>query len=219
MGDQAITAAASKSAAEAEIVEDAGDGFGVAERAGANPSLEFVRREGLDGDALVVFGLRGAGAKAARDVDDHAFADEAGRGINVEDFLPAARGVAGFFEELALRAGEWRFAGLHAASDEFPEIVADGMAILANENHVAVVEHGKDDDGAVVHDDVALGADAAGLDDGVVADIEDGAVEDHLAGKNLCASRHGEMISVFWRSEVGSWNEKTKTKASISPFA
>lgn len=173
---------------EAEIVEDGGDGFGVAEFAGANPIFDLARCEGANGDAFVGFGMRRAGAKIARDVNDHAFADEAGGGEEVENFLPAARGVAGFFEEFALRAEERQLARLDASGDEFPKIASHGMAILADEEQTAVVEDGKDDDGAVVDDEVAGGADSAGLDDRVAPDAEDAAAEESLGGDDFGAS-------------------------------
>ena len=132
--------------------------------------------------------MRGAGAKIACDVNDHAFADEAGSGEEVENFLPAARGVAGLFEEFSFRAGERMLAGFDAAGDEFPEIASYGMAILADEEQAAVVEDGKDDDGAVVDDEVARGADAAGLDDRVAANAEDAAAEESFGGNDFGAS-------------------------------
>jgi len=79
-------------------------------------------------------------------------------------------------------------AWLHAAGDEFPEIASHGMAILADKEQAAVVEDGKDDDGAVVDDEVARGADAAGLDDRVAANVENAAAEKSFTGTDFGAS-------------------------------
>ena len=182
-------------AAKAQIIQNGGDGFGVAEFAGPNPHFDLARREGAKRDALVGFGMRGTGAKIARDVHDHAFADEAGSGEKVEDFLPAARCVAGFLEEFAFRAGERLLAWLDATGDEFPQIASHGMTILADKEQATVVEDGKDDDGAVVDDEVARGADAAGLDDGVAANAEDASVEKSFAGKDFGASDGGPPMN------------------------
>ena len=182
----------SELAAETQIIQNGGDGFGVAEFAGANPSFHFARVEGANGDALVGFGMRGAGAKIARDVNDHAFADEAGSGEEVENFLPTSRRVAGFFEKFAFRARKRPLARLDASGDEFPEIPSDGMAILANEQQAAVVENWQDDDGTVVNDDVARGADSSGLDDRVAANVEDASAEENFARYDFCARWHAK---------------------------
>jgi len=174
-------------AAEAQVIQNGGDGFGVAEFAGANPIFDLARREGAKCDAFVGFRMRGASAKIARDVNDHAFADEAGSGKEIENFLPAARRVAGLFEELALGARKRPLAALDASRDEFPQIAADRMAILADEEQAPVVENGKHDDGAVVYDDIARRADAPRLDDRVAANVEDASAEESFAGKDFRA--------------------------------
>jgi len=125
--------------------------------------------------------------KIARDVNHHAFADEPGSGKQVEDFFPAPRGVAGLFEEFALRSRKRLFSELDAPGDEFPQIAADGMAILANEQQAPVVENGQNNDRAVVNDDIARGADSAGLDDRVAANVEDAPVEERFAGNDFRA--------------------------------
>jgi len=173
--------------AEAQIIQNGGDGFGVAEFASANPSFDFARRERPNGNALVVLGMRGAGAKIARDINQHAFADEAGSREEVEDSLPAARRVTRFFEEFAFRARKRLLAAFDASSDEFPQIVADGMAILPNQEQAAIVENGKDDDGAIVHDEVSRGAYAARFDDRVATNVEDAPMEERFAGNKFRA--------------------------------
>jgi len=62
------------------------------------------------------------------------------------------------------------------------------MAILANEQQSPVIENGKNDDGAVVNDDIACGADASGLNDRVAANVEDASVEERFAGNGFRAS-------------------------------
>ncbi len=111
-----------------------------------------------------------------------------GVGKEVENFFPPARGVASLFKEFAFRTGKRTLAELNASSDQFPQIAADGMAILANEQQSAVVENGKNDDGAVVNDDIARRADAPRLDDRVAANVEDAPVEHRLAGNCFRAS-------------------------------
>lgn len=132
--------------------------------------------------------MRGAGAKIARDVNHHSLADEAGSGEEVENFSPAARGVARLFKEFALRSGKRTLARLDASGDEFPQIASNGMAILANEQQTPVIKNGKNNDGAVVHDDIARGADAARLDDRVAANVEDASAEKSFAGNDFRAS-------------------------------
>ena len=105
----------------------------------------------------------------------------------VENFLPAPRGVAGLFKKFALGARERMLARLNASSDEFPQIASDGMAILANEQQAPVVENGQNNDRAVVNDDIARGADSAGLDDRVAANVEDAPVEERFAGNDFRA--------------------------------
>jgi len=175
-------------AAEAQKIQNGGDGFGVAEFACANPILDLTRRERANGDALVRFGMRGTGAKSARNVNYHAFAYEPRSGEEIEDFLPTSRSVAGLFKKFALRAGKRLLARLDASSDEFPQIAADGMAILPNEQQATVVENGKDNDGAVVNDEVARSTDTAWLDDNVAANVENAPVEERLTGNDFRAS-------------------------------
>ena len=132
--------------------------------------------------------MRGAGAKIARDVNHHALADEPGSGKEVENFFPTARRVPGLFKKFAFRARKRLLARLDPSGDQFPQIAADGMTILANEQQSPVVEDGKDDDGAVVHDDIACGADTAGLNDRIAANVEDASVEERFAGNGFRAS-------------------------------
>ena len=77
-----------------------------------------------------------------------------------------------------MAGGDELFAGLDAAGGEFEQELAGGMALLADEQDagvggVGVSVHGEDDDGAVVADDLAGGADAAGLGDLIAGDPED----------------------------------------------
>ena len=66
------------------------------------------------------------------------------------------------------------------------------MPILANQQQAPVVKNGKNDDGAVVNDDIARGSNASGLDDRVTANVEDTPAEERFAGNNFRA-RDGSL--------------------------
>jgi len=131
--------------------------------------------------------MRCAGAKSTRDVNHHPFADKARSGKEIEDFFPTSRSVAGLFDQFAFRARKRLLARLDASGDQFPQIAADRMAILTDEEQATVVEDGKNDDGAVVNDEVASSADAPGLDDRVAANVENAPVEERLTGNDFRA--------------------------------
>ena len=100
-------------------------------------AIRFASDKGknFDCDSLVSFGLGYAGSKPAGQVDGHGFVEETGAYIEMQDSLPLAGGVAGFFEQLAFGGGERRFAIVDASGGQFPHHGLGGMAILALEQN------------------------------------------------------------------------------------
>ncbi len=97
-------------------------------------------------------------------------------------FGPLFGAVAGLFDELALGGVAGGFAGVNAAGGQFEEKLVGSVAELLLEYEERVTGIGglidrEDDDGAVVADHVAGGADAVGLLDFFGVDGEDFAVK------------------------------------------
>ena len=134
-----------------------------------------------------MFGLSLATMKITSEKDGHGFVEEAGAGVIEEDSLPLSCGVAGLFEELATSGSKRRFAFIDATGGNFPKVAPGGKAVLANEKNAGLgaglVER-KDDDGAGMANDVAAGADAAGLDDLRGLEVEDTRAEDNARREN-----------------------------------
>jgi len=146
---------------------------------------DLGERGHVDLDFFVVFGSGFAQGEVFGEEDVHGFGEEAGAGEVLDVLGPLFGAVAGFFDELAFGGRDELFAGLDAAGGELEKELAGGVAILADEQDVGVFGvgfgvDGEDDDGAVVADDVAGGADAAGLGDIVCGDPEDAAFVDGL---------------------------------------
>jgi len=144
---------------------------------------DLGERGHADLDLFVVFGSGFAQGEVFGEQDVHGFGKEAGAGEVLDVLGPLFGAVTGFFDELAFGGGDELFAGLDAASGELEKELAGGVAILADEQDVGVFGvglgiDGEDDDGAVVADDVAGGANAAGLGDLVGGDPEDAAFVD-----------------------------------------
>ena len=159
----------------------------------------------MDLDALVVFRGGLAEGEVFGEEDVHGFGEEAGAGEVFDVLRPLFGAVASLFDELAFGGGDELFAGFDAASGEFEEELAGGVAVLADEEDVGVggvgfSVDGEDDDGAVVADDVACGVDAAGFGDFVAGDEEDFALVDGLRGEGasfageLFGSGHGDRV-------------------------
>ena len=175
------------------VVEaEADDGFAVVDFLVVDHLHDFGEGHADDFDLLVEFGGGDAFAEVAGEVNLHPLAEEAGAGEVFEQEGPTPGAEAGLFDEFALGGGEGSFAGLAGAGGEFDEVLAGGVAILAFEDDVGVggigaVVDGEHDDGAVVADDVADVAMAAGLDEGVGVDIEDSAFEGEFGGDEFGA--------------------------------
>ena len=119
-------------------------------------------------DDFIVLGLCFAFAEARRQIDRHGFRNEAGAGVKLQDAFPMSRGISGFLEQFALGGVEFLFAGIDAASGEFPEKVGGGVAVLSlqkNARDWSRVVHREHYDGPGMVDEIAAGAHAVGLFD------------------------------------------------------
>lgn len=117
-------------------------------------------------DDFVGFGLRLADAKASGEIDGHGFGDEARTGIKVKDAAPTGGGIAGFLEEFALSRWQRLFAGVDATGRDLPQKIVGGVAILALEEDAwsrSRFIDGENYDRAIVMNNVAASADAAGF--------------------------------------------------------
>jgi hypothetical protein len=166
--------------------EDRGDGFGILDRSAQDHVHGFRKREEMLFDDFVLFRLGRTRLKTARPEDCHGFGDESGAGVEVQDALPGAGGVAGFFQQFALGGGQALLAFVDAAGRKLPKVLIGGVAILSLEEHARFagpVLRGEHNDGASVADDVAESENAGGLFHSVGGDPENRAAVDKLAGE------------------------------------
>src|SRR5208282_486504 len=152
---------------EARVVEDSGDGFGVADFAALDPAFRGSEREQARRDFFVRFGVRLALLQAAGEEDDHALGEEARGREDFEHFCPTARGVAGFLFQFAPGALREAFVFLFVARDKLPEILAGYIAELTDDQDAAVRKHGQHDDRAWVRDHLSHCVDSARLNDAI----------------------------------------------------
>jgi hypothetical protein len=166
-------------AAGGVIEHESDEGLAVVDFLSGDEREGLGERDAEDFNLFVGFGLRFAWADIAGEVDLHVFAEEAGAGEIFCEWGPAFGAVAGLFDHLAAGGGKGGFTGFDAAGGELEEELAGGVAVLALEDDDGIglvgagVVDGKDDDGAVVANDVAGIFVAGGLDDGVGEDGED----------------------------------------------
>jgi hypothetical protein len=185
---------------EAQIVQDSGDGFGVANFVAANHLFDFAVREGFAGNPLIFFRLGFARSEIFGEKNVHALFEKTRRGKNVEENVEALGAVAGFFNQFAGRGAAGIFAVVDATGDEFPEKLSRSMAILANHDNASIGQRGENDDGAGVRDDFARDAQAARLDDFIAANAEDRAFVNHFAAEDFgrgaagCFGRHSAYV-------------------------
>jgi hypothetical protein len=167
---------------------DADEGFAVVDLVGGDEGEGLRERSADDLDVLVFLRVGGALFDISGQIDLHRFAEEAGAGEVFGKRCPAFGAEAGLFDHLALRGGEWSFIGLNAPGRKFEEELAGGVAVLANEDEIGIfgidgLVYRKDDDGAVVADDVAgVRGGGTGFDDLVGVDGEDGAFVREFGG-------------------------------------
>jgi hypothetical protein len=109
---------------------------------------------------------------------------KAGRWKNIKEDAEAAGTVAGLFEEFASGGAAGRFAGLHASGNEFPEELAGGVTILADEENAPVGKKRQNDDGTGMDDQVESVAVASRLNDAVATNGKDAARENGFAAEN-----------------------------------
>ena len=173
--------------------------------------VNFVQQGGeryvQEFDLFVGLWLRDAGVDVFGEKDVEVLRQEAGRGEVTHEARPLAGAEAGFFNELALGGGQGLFLRFDAAGGKLEQELAGGVAVLAFDEDGRVVRilgtvDGKDDDGAIVPDDVAGAGDAAGLGDGIGDDGEDLALEGDFGlqdGGFPGRFRGGFVGGFFWR--------------------
>lgn len=108
-----------------------------------------------------------------------------GVGENIHHLHEALGAVTGFFSKFAACGGERTFAGLHAPGDNLEKVIADGVAILADQDDAAVAQNRQEDDGTGVGDDIASGFDVSRLNDDILTHAENFACVEDSAGKQL----------------------------------
>ena len=94
-----------------------------------------------------------------------------------------------FFDEFAGGGPAGVFSLLYAASHQFPEELAGGMAVLADKKDAAVRQEGQDNYGPGMGNDFASGTDAPGFYNFIAANAEDRAFVDDLAAQDLGMGR------------------------------
>jgi two-component system response regulator LytT len=185
---------------EAQIVQDSGDGFGVANFVAANHLFDFAVREGFAGNSLVFFRLGLAWSQVFGEKNVHALFEKTRRGKNIQKNVETLGAVAGFFDQFTSGGAARIFAVVDATGDEFPEKLPRGMAILSNHDNASIGQRGKNDDGAGVCDDFARDAQAARLDDFIAANAEDRAFVNYFAAEDFgrgaagCLGRHSAYV-------------------------
>ena len=145
---------------------------------------DFLFGEGVDLDVL-------GGIKMLSGGQLHAYGEVAmgdvvhGAG-ELHDFAPLAAGVTSLFLQFAFGGVHRVFAGFHAACHEFEAGAAEAVAVLADDDHLAVAGDGDDVDPGRVLEDVVFVVNAAV---GQLADItaggEPGAAEEVFRGEGF----------------------------------
>jgi two-component system, LytTR family, response regulator LytT len=118
----------------------------------------------------------------------HAFADKTRGREDLQNLAQASRGVAGFLQKFAACRGKPGFFGLDAPGDKFPEMSAQRMAVLANEQNCFVGKNGKQNYRTMVHNNIARDHDVAGFRDAVPAHVEDAAFVNDFASQDFRAT-------------------------------
>jgi len=185
---------------EAEIVQDSGDGFGVANFVATNHLFDFTVREGFAGNPLVFFRLGLAWSEIFGEKNVHALFEKAGCGKNVEENVETLGAVTGFFNELAGGGAAGVFAIVDTAGNEFPEKLTCSVAVLANHQNAAIGQRGENYHGAGMRNNFARNAQAARLDDFIAANAEDRALVNYFAAEDFsrsaagCFGRHSAYV-------------------------
>src|SRR5271169_3440489 len=102
---------------EAQIVQDASDGFGVADFIAANHLFDFAVRERFASNSLVVLRLGFSEGQIFSKKNVHALFEKTGRRKNVEKNVEAFRAVAGFFDQFARGGASRVFAFVDASGN------------------------------------------------------------------------------------------------------
>jgi len=146
-----------------KIVQETGDGFGVAEFSVVNHLFQLGASEGARNDFFVHLRPRVSTRKLLREENIHSFLKKSRRRENVQEEAVAFGAKAGFLEKLAGGGPARIFTWLNAAGDLLPEELARGMAVLADEEDAAVREQGQDNDGTRMGNYFADRADTPGF--------------------------------------------------------
>jgi two-component system, LytTR family, response regulator LytT len=185
---------------EAQIVQNSGDGFAVANFISPNHLFDFAVRKRFAGNLFVFLRLGFAGSQIFGEKNVHALFEKTWRGKNVEEDVETFCAVAGFFDQFAGSGAAGIFAIVDAACDEFPQELSRRVAILANQENPAVGQRGKNHHGPWVRDHFARDAQSAGLDDFIAANAEDRAFVNHFAANDFggsaagCFGRHSAYV-------------------------
>lgn len=161
------------------VERDADESFAVVNLVGGDESERLRERCADDLDVLVFLRVGGALLDVAGEIDLHGFAEEAGAGVVLCQRSPAFGAEAGLFDHLALGGGQGGFLRFDAPGGKLEEELSGGVAVLADEDEIGIfgidgLVYCKNDDGAVVADDVAaMCRIGAGFDDFVGVNGED----------------------------------------------
>src|SRR5277367_5998030 len=86
---------------EPQVIQDAGDGFRVANFVAANHLFDFAVREGFHGNFFVFFGLGYSESQIFGEKNVHALFEKTGRWKNIEENVETLGAVTGLFNQLA----------------------------------------------------------------------------------------------------------------------
>lgn len=165
---------------------DADDGFGVVDDAFPDLADDLGLGEPLGFQVLFArVQVTIAGFEVSGEEDIHFLAEESGAGVESSEFLPGAGAVAGFFDEFAFGGLERSLPGVDFAGGEFPDDVAGGEAVLADEEDAAFFVEGDDAGCSGGFDQEAVDLLAVAVDDVIVGDLEERGIEQEFAPDEL----------------------------------
>ncbi len=176
---------------EAQIIQDSGNGFAVANFISPNHLFDFAGRERFARNSFIFLRLRFTRSQIFGEKNVHALFEKTRGGKNIEENMETFGAVARFFDQLTCSGAAGIFAVIDAAGDEFPEKLSRRVAILANQENAAIGQRGENHDGAGVRDKFAHNTQATGLDDFIPAYAEDRAFVNHFAAKDFGGSAAG----------------------------
>ena len=167
------------------VVQQAGNGFCVAQLAAPDHDINLFQRECSRSDFLIIFRPGGSRDKSLSRKDPHPFIDKTGRGDNVQQLAETPCCVPGFLGKFPARGYSRRFMRFLASGNKLPQEVSHGMAVLADQKHAAVRKDWQHDYGSGVYNHIANRANTAWFDYRVAPHTEDPARINQLASQNL----------------------------------